>query len=139
MSTSSSREACVRAYLSALTEFESALAVLDLGDRCLRDGLAPFADLATHLTTESSATAAAPSAERLWRPRDPAALQGITDVYEVPGRFAFQGDTIAHALLGLAEGVSSRMRLDVVGIGPDQDRTFLAALAARGRGELRLR
>jgi hypothetical protein len=48
-------------------------------------------------------------------------------------------DTIAHALLGLAEGVSSRMRLDVVGIGPDQDRTFLAALAARGRGELRLR
>ena len=48
-------------------------------------------------------------------------------------------DTIARALLGLAEGVSSRMRLDVVGIGPDQDRTFLAALAARGRGELRLR
>ena len=26
-----------------------------------------------------------------------------------------------------------------IGIGPDQDRTFLAALAARGRGELRLR
>lgn len=48
-------------------------------------------------------------------------------------------DTVARALLGLAEGVSSRMRLDVVGIGPDQDRTFLAALAARGRGELRLR
>lgn len=48
-------------------------------------------------------------------------------------------ETIARALLGLADGVSSRMRLDVVGIGPDQDRTFLAALAARGRGELRLR
>lgn len=48
-------------------------------------------------------------------------------------------DLIARALLGLAEGVSTRMRLDVVGIGPDQDRTFLAALAARGRGEFRLR
>ncbi|MBK8692664.1 MAG: VWA domain-containing protein [Deltaproteobacteria bacterium] len=48
-------------------------------------------------------------------------------------------ETIARALLGLADGVSSRMRLDVVGIGPDQDRTFLAALAARGRGELRMR
>jgi hypothetical protein len=48
-------------------------------------------------------------------------------------------DTIARALLGLADGVSTRMRLDVVGIGPDQDRTFLAALAARGHGELRLR
>ena len=48
-------------------------------------------------------------------------------------------ETIARALLGLADGVSSRMRLDVVGIGPDQDRTFLAALAARGHGELRLR
>lgn len=48
-------------------------------------------------------------------------------------------DTIARAMLGLAEGVSSRMRLDVIGIGPDQDRTFLAALATRGRGELRLR
>jgi hypothetical protein len=48
-------------------------------------------------------------------------------------------DSIARAMLGLAEGVSSRMRLDVVGIGPDQDRTFLAALATRGRGELRLR
>ena len=48
-------------------------------------------------------------------------------------------DSIARAMLGLAEGVASRMRLDVVGIGPDQDRTFLAALATRGRGELRLR
>ena len=48
-------------------------------------------------------------------------------------------EAAVRALLGLADGVSSRMRLDVVGIGPDQDRTFLAALAARGRGELRMR
>ncbi len=106
MSTSSSREACVRAYLSALAEFESALAVLDLGDRCLRDGLAPFADVATHLTTESSATAAAPSADRLWRPRDSSTLQGLTDVYEVSGRFAFQGDDDAN-LTALATCVTA--------------------------------
>lgn len=43
------------------------------------------------------------------------------------------------ALLGLAQGISARMRLDVVGIGPDQDRPFLAALAQNGRGELRMR
>ncbi|MEZ4408666.1 MAG: VWA domain-containing protein [Polyangiales bacterium] len=43
------------------------------------------------------------------------------------------------ALLGLAQGISARIRLDVVGIGPDQDRPFLAALAQSGRGELRMR
>lgn len=106
MSTTSSREACVRAYLSALAEFESALRVLDLGDRCLREGLAPFDDLAAHLQTDAPATAAVPSAERLWRPRDPAALQGVTDVHEVVGRFSFQGDDDAN-LRALAACVTS--------------------------------
>ena len=48
-------------------------------------------------------------------------------------------EPVERTLLGLADGVSSRIRLDVVGIGPDEDRPFLAALAERGRGELRLR
>lgn len=96
MSTSQAREAAVRAYLSALAELESALTVLGLGERVLSDGLAPFADLAEHLATEASAAPSIPSADGLWRPRDPETLQGITDVYEVPGRFAFQGDDDAN-------------------------------------------
>ena len=96
MSNSSPREAAVRAYLSALAEFESALQVLALGEQCLRDGLAPFADLAAQLDPAAPAAPSIPTSEGLWRPRDPVALQGITDVYEVPGRFTFQGDDDAN-------------------------------------------
>ncbi|MEZ4393920.1 MAG: VWA domain-containing protein [Polyangiales bacterium] len=42
-------------------------------------------------------------------------------------------------LLGFVQGISSRTRLDVVGVGPDQDRDFLAALALSGHGSLRVR
>lgn len=42
-------------------------------------------------------------------------------------------------LLGFVQGISVRTRVDVVGVGPDQDRNFLAALALNGRGSLRMR
>lgn len=42
-------------------------------------------------------------------------------------------------LLGFVQGISVRTRLDVVGVGPDQDREFLSALALNGRGSLRQR
>ncbi|MDB4930220.1 MAG: uncharacterized protein JWM10_2704 [Myxococcaceae bacterium] len=106
MSNSSPREAAVRAYLTALAEFGSALQVLDQGERCLRDGLAPFADVAEHLATEAPAAPSTPALDGLWRPRDPDALLGLTDVYEVPGRFAFQGDDDAN-LRALAERVTA--------------------------------
>lgn len=106
MSNNSPREAAVRAYLSALAEFESALQVLALGEQCLHDGLAPFADLAAQLDAGPPAASAIPTADGLWRPRDPVALQGITDVYEVPGRFAYQGDDDAN-LRALAERVTA--------------------------------
>lgn len=48
-------------------------------------------------------------------------------------------EEVTQAVLGLASGLSSRIRIDVVGVGPDQDRTFLAALADRGHGVLRSR
>ncbi|MFO0630907.1 MAG: vWA domain-containing protein [Polyangiales bacterium] len=43
------------------------------------------------------------------------------------------------SLLGFVEGIAVRTRVDVVGVGPDQDRDFLAALALSGRGSLRMR
>jgi hypothetical protein len=43
------------------------------------------------------------------------------------------------SLLGFVQGIAVRTRLDVVGVGPDQDRDFLAALALSGRGSLRMR
>lgn len=45
----------------------------------------------------------------------------------------------SRTLLGFVQGISVRTRLDVVGVGPDQDRDFLAALARHGRGSLRTR
>ncbi|MBI5514597.1 MAG: VWA domain-containing protein [Deltaproteobacteria bacterium] len=45
----------------------------------------------------------------------------------------------AQAMLSLAGSLGAGVRLDVVGVGPDQDRPFLTALAARGGGTLRLR
>jgi hypothetical protein len=106
MSNRTAREAAVRAYLTALAEFESALGVLDQGERCLRDGLAPFVDVAAHLATEAPVAPSSPSVDGLWRPRDPAALLGLTDVYEVPGRFAFQGDDDGN-LRALADRVTA--------------------------------
>lgn len=47
--------------------------------------------------------------------------------------------TCGRELLGFVQGISVRTRLDVVGVGPDQDREFLAALALSGRGSLRQR
>lgn len=48
-------------------------------------------------------------------------------------------EEVAQSVLGLAAGLSTRIRIDVIGIGPDQDRAFLSALAERGRGTLRMR
>jgi ABC-type glycerol-3-phosphate transport system substrate-binding protein len=45
----------------------------------------------------------------------------------------------ADAVLALAGSLGAGVRLDVVGVGPDQDRPFLTALASRGGGTLRLR
>lgn len=125
MSTSLPREATVRAYLSALAEFESAVGVLGAGERVLREGLAPFADVAAHLDAAPPAPFHPPTADGLWRPRDPDALQGITDVYEVPGRFAFQGDDDANlrALSGRvvaarAELTRQLARLEQLGAAP---------------------
>ena len=67
--------------------------VLGRGEITLRDGLASFADLTAHLEP-SPATHS--SAAQLWRPRDAESLLGITDLYEVSGRFSFQGDDDAN-------------------------------------------
>jgi len=48
-------------------------------------------------------------------------------------------DDDGRSLLGFVQGIAVRTRLDVVGVGPDQDRDFLAALALSGRGSLRMR
>ncbi len=104
--TPSLRESVVRDYLAALAEFEAAAGLLARGDAVLVDGLAPFADLADHLRTDAAPTPAALGSDGLWRPRDPAGLGGITDVYEVPGRFTFQGDDDAN-LRALGSRVAS--------------------------------
>lgn len=48
-------------------------------------------------------------------------------------------DAVLRSLLARVEAIAPRTRVDVVGFGADQDRVFLGALAARGRGTLRLR
>jgi hypothetical protein len=48
-------------------------------------------------------------------------------------------EAVLRSLLARVEEIAPRTRVDVVGFGADQDRIFLGALAARGRGTLRLR
>ncbi len=48
-------------------------------------------------------------------------------------------DAVLRSLLERVDAISARTRVDVVGFGADQDREFLGALAAHGRGTLRLR
>jgi hypothetical protein len=88
----------VRFYLAIRSQLERVWQSLCAIEAALRDELGPFAaDLAPvglpALTTLVDAPRNAPAdLAALWSPEDDAELTGLTDVYEVVGRFSFQGD-----------------------------------------------
>ncbi len=88
----------VRFYLTVKTQLGSAWENLDRTHAAVKESLAPFAESlapveATALTEAmKSAPVYRDRVAELWSPEDPARLSELTDVYEVVGRFSFQGD-----------------------------------------------
>ena len=91
----SSLKSYVRFYLTVTAQLEASWAEIGRAHGAIHDALAPHLDA---LASVPSAALAAtrgplpsPPAQALWKPSD-GELSGLTDVYEVVGRFAFQGD-----------------------------------------------
>ncbi|MEO5729463.1 MAG: hypothetical protein ABI134_25195 [Byssovorax sp.] len=88
----------VRFYLTVKTQLGSAWENLDRAHAAVKDALAPFAESlapveATALTEAmKSAPVYRDRVAELWSPEDLDRLSELTDVYEVVGRFSFQGE-----------------------------------------------
>jgi hypothetical protein len=93
MSTPDTFHTPVRLYLAALDDLERVIASLANAHTVRTETLRPVEGV---LKEVPGAPMLPPqgvfSTQTLWRPRDPLALSGLTDLYEVVGRFSFQGD-----------------------------------------------
>jgi predicted nucleic acid-binding Zn-ribbon protein len=93
MSTLDPAHEPVRRYLAALAEIDRAIAGLAAAHGAVRETLQGFDDVLREVPdAPTPAPAALLSTGTLWRPSDPARLTGLTDLYEVVGRFTFEGD-----------------------------------------------
>jgi hypothetical protein len=88
----------VRFYVTVVTQLESVWGAIGSAHADVRAGLEPFgkplaalasAPLAAALAEPPSPPVALAS---LWKPKDLQGLSGLNDLYEVAGRFSFQGD-----------------------------------------------
>jgi hypothetical protein len=88
----------VRFYLTVKTQLNAAWENLDRTHGALKEALSPFAEplAPVEATALIEALKAAPvfreRMAELWAPEDLAALSELNDVYEVVGRFSFQGE-----------------------------------------------
>ncbi len=113
----------VRFYLAVLGQVEGVWAALTDVDRATLAALSPYAEPLAPAEHAGLAEVTAwepgppPELAELWRPADATGLTGLTDVYEVVGRFSFQGDrgeNLARVQALVAEGrnrVQDRRRL----------------------------
>lgn len=87
----------VRFYLTVVNQLQSSWDTLGETHEAMRQTMAPFAEPLAPLQNASVAASQGPSPQRpaalaaLWRPQDRSELEGLLDVYEVVGRFSFQG------------------------------------------------
>ena len=87
----------VRFYLTVTAQLEASWAEIGVSHAAIHDALAPHLDALAPVPSAALAATRGPSPSpptpraALWKPSD-AELSGLTDVYEVVGRFAFQGD-----------------------------------------------
>lgn len=92
----------VRFYLAIVSQLERVWQSVVAIEGALRDELGPFAadlgpvESAAVATLTDPVRALPDDLEDLWRPEDDAELDGLTDVYEVVGRFSFQGNADAN-------------------------------------------
>jgi hypothetical protein len=105
----------------------------------LWDGLRPMDDVALRAAIQWAAALRPADETHPLEAIDAAAVMSPEQIVFLSDGRPSSSDAVLRGLLARVEGLSARTRVDVVGFGADQDRTFLAALAARGRGTLRLR
>lgn len=133
----------VRFYLAVVKQLGAAWENLDRTHGAVKEALAPFADpLVPVASTALAAALGDPGAHRaaraeLFAPADEEGLTGLTDLYEVVGRFSFQGDddknlARVQALVSSArnEIVAQRMRLADLQKLPDVARAVAARLSS---------
>ena len=114
----------VRFYQAVMTQLTAAWDNLGRIHEAAREALVPFADPLKPVGSEALAAAACPAPSpppayaALWRAEDEHGLTGLTDVYEVVGRFSFQGEdnqNLSRVQLLVATGrneiVAQRFRL----------------------------
>ncbi|HEU4536412.1 MAG TPA: hypothetical protein VFS00_19945, partial [Polyangiaceae bacterium] len=88
----------VRFYLTVADQLRSAWASLARSHEAVRTALEPFGGPLAPAASPALGAALAPGRappdelEGLWRPEDGEGLEGLIDVYEVVGRFSFQGE-----------------------------------------------
>ncbi len=132
----------VRFYLTVARQLGTACDNLTRTHAVVKEALLPFAEPLSRVGSAALAEALAEPPDpralhaALFRPEDEAGLSGLTDVYEVVGRFTFQGhddDNLARvqALVSTArsEIVTQRMRLADLGRLPDAARALAGRLA----------
>lgn len=131
----------VRFYQAVMTQLTAAWDNLARVHGLAKEALDPFAEPLKPAASEALAAAVCPppappaSYTALWRPEDAQGLSGLTDVYEVVGRFSFQGEengNLSRVQLLVATGrneiVVQRFRL--------QELTKLAADATKAAAAL---
>ena len=113
MATVDPRDAYVRFYLSAVDDLDRVIAALAGTHAAARDAVRAYEDVLRDVPGAGAlAPAAVLSTSALWRPRDPAQLASLTDVYEVVGRFSFQGDDDGNLRAMSALAASLRAEVD---------------------------
>jgi hypothetical protein len=88
----------VRFYLTVVTQLRSACEHVERAHKSASEAVLPFAEPLAPVRSQALAAAAgAPhtfgaALGDLWKPEDLEGLTGLTDIYEVVGRFSFQGE-----------------------------------------------
>ena len=97
MATPDPRHKYVRFYLATLGDLDGVIQSLAAAHAATRDTLRPYESVVREVPgAPTAAPAAMLSTTALWRPRDASSLTGLTDIYEVFGRFTFQGEDDAN-------------------------------------------
>lgn len=132
----------VRFYQAVVTQLTGAWDNLARIHGVAEEALEPFAKPLEPVGSEALAAAVCPAPSfppahaALWRAEDGTALTGLTDVYEVVGRFSFQGEdnvNLARVQLLVATGrneiVAQRFRLQELTKLPDEAKKAALLLA----------
>lgn len=118
----------VRFYLTVVRQLRSACEQVERAHKAAGEAVMPFTEPLAPVRSAALAAAAGaphlfgPSLDDLWKPEDAEGLSGLTDIYEVVGRFSFQGEENRN--LARVQKIVAGARNEIAG-----QRAMLAALA----------